>query len=181
MIVEKSRIVGILALQGSFAEHADMVRGLGYEVQLIRDLSDTERVFACIIPGGESTTLMKLLQKTELDQWLKEFAKQGGAIYGTCAGMIVLAELGIIGIELKRNAYGPQLHSFETRLSFRGKGYPGVFIRSPKVLNIGPNINVLAEKDGAPVLVKQDKILASSFHPELTDDSQIHAFFLGQI
>ncbi len=178
MIIEKPRIVGILALQGSFAEHAAIVRKLGYEVRLVRSLNDTQGVRACILPGGESTTLMNLLKKTGLDDWLKEFAFQGLPAYGTCAGMIVLSKLGLIGIELERNAYGPQLFSFETTIDFRGESFPGIFIRAPKVSRVNDEVEILAKNGETPVLVKQGSILAGSFHPELTDDTSIHAFFL---
>lgn len=162
MNVFNKQTVGILALQGSFAEHADMVRQLGYEVRLIRNPEDTEGISACILPGGESTTLMKLLKKTGLDGWLKESAQKGLPIYGTCAGMIVLGQLGLIDIETQRNAYGPQLSSFETSVNFQGKAFLGIFIRAPKVIKVSDSVEVLA----------------GSFHPELTQDSRIHEFFL---
>jgi len=181
MLVDKPRIVGILALQGSFAEHADMVRKLGHEVRLVRNVDDTKGVRACILPGGESTTLLRLLKKTGLDKWLKDFAKKGLPIYGTCAGMIVLAELRLIDIKLERNAYGPQLSSFETTVSFEEKKFPGIFIRAPKVNNVGPDVDVLAKESGVPVLMRQNKVLVGSFHPELTDDSSIHEFFLQNL
>jgi 5'-phosphate synthase pdxT subunit len=181
MNVWNKQIVGILSLQGSFEEHANMVRRLGYEVRLVRSLKDVEGLSACILPGGESTTLMKLLQKTGLDQWLKAFAKKGLPIYGTCAGMIVLAQLGLIGIELERNSYGPQLSSFETSVDFQGKEFPGIFIRAPKVINVGPTVEVLAKESGMPVLVQKNNVLAGSFHPELTEDSRVHEFFLRDL
>jgi len=121
MIVEKPRIVGILALQGDFEEHEIMVRELGHEVRFVRSLEDAEGLSACILPGGESTTLMKLLAETGLDKWLVESAQKGLPIFGTCAGMIVLSQLGLIEIETERNAYGPQLSSFEATVDFQGK------------------------------------------------------------
>ena len=181
MIVEKPRVVGILALQGSFVEHADMVRELGYEVRLVRNSKDAKGLSACIIPGGESTTLMKLLDKTGLDAWLKEFAEKGLPIYGTCAGMIVLAELGLMDVEVDRNAYGSQLSSFEASVDFQGKKFPGIFIRAPKVTKIGASVEILAKEGETPVLVKQNNVLAGSFHPELTEDNRIHKYFLDKI
>lgn len=179
MIIDKPRIVGILALQGSFAEHAEMTRQLGYAVRLVRDIQDVYGVSDCILPGGESTTLMKLLVKTGLDKWLMDSAMQGMPIYGTCAGMIVLVKLGLIDIEVDRNAYGSQLSSFEMPIDFFGKKFPGIFIRTPKVTKVGAGVEVLAKDGETPVLLRQKNILVSSFHPELTEDNRIHVLFLN--
>ncbi len=178
MTMSKGVIVGVLALQGSFAEHADMIKKLGCEVRLIREVGDTLGVTACILPGGESTTLLQLLEKSGLDVWLKESAKKGMPVYGTCAGMIILSELGLIDIEVERNAYGRQLSSFETEIEFAGKKFPGVFIRAPKVSNYAPSVDVVAQESGTPVLLKQGKVMVGSFHPELTNDSRVHEFFV---
>lgn len=181
MLVDKPYIVGILALQGSFKEHAQIVRRLGFELRLVRNMDDTKGVRACILPGGESTTLLTLLKKEGLDQWLIDFVKNGLPVYGTCAGLIVLAELGLIDIQVKRNAYGPQLYSFEKTIKFKGDDFLGIFIRAPKIANVGAEVDVLAKDGSSPVLVRQGKILAGSFHPELTDDSLIHEFFLREV
>lgn len=178
MTTHKKPIIGVFALQGSFAEHAEVLKKLGYEVRLIRELNDTNGVTACILPGGESTTLMKLLEKTGLDQWLKESAEKGMPIYGTCAGMIILSKLGLIDIETERNAYGRQLSSFEAELDFKGQPFSGIFIRAPKVIRSGKAVEVLASQDEAPVLLRQKNILVGSFHPELTNDGRIHEFFV---
>lgn len=174
-----SRIVGVLALQGGFIEHAQMIRELGYESRLIRKLDDTAGLSACIMPGGESTTLMKLLAKTGLDEWLRHSVKNGFPVFGTCAGMIVLANLGLIDMEVDRNAYGPQLHSFETTLNFLGQPFPGIFIRAPKIIRFGKAVEVLALEGQTPVLVRQNNVLAGSFHPELTGNVKIHAYFMA--
>ena len=106
-------------------------------------------------------------------------AKNGLPIYGTCAGMIVLAELGLIDIDLERNAYGPQLFSFETVINFKGKEFPGIFIRAPKVNRVSAGVEILIKEHETPILLRQNKVLAGSFHPELTDDTAIHEFFLN--
>lgn len=172
------RTVGVLALQGSFFEHAKAIRELGYEVRLIRSMEDTTGISACILPGGESTTLMKLLAETKLDAWLKKSAQGGMPVYGTCAGMIVLSKLGLIDIEVDRNAYGPQLHSFEATVDFLGKAFPGIFIRAPKIEKVGEMVDILSKEHGTPVLVRQKNVMAGSFHPELTTDYSIHKFFM---
>lgn len=178
MSAQSPHVVGILALQGSFAEHAQMIRELGYKARLVRNLEETAGLSACILPGGESTTLMKLLAETKLDVWLKKSAQSGMPVYGTCAGMIVLAKLGLIDIEVDRNAYGPQVHSFEADIEFEGRKFPAVFIRAPKISRLGKSVEVLAKEGGTPVLVRQKNVLAGSFHPELTSDDRIHKFFI---
>ena len=172
------RVVGVLALQGSFFEHAKMIRELGCEARLVRSMEDTADLSACILPGGESTTLMGLLSETGLEEWLSASAKSGLPIFGTCAGMIVLSKLGLIDIEVDRNAYGPQLHSFETAVDFQGKAFPGIFIRAPKIVKLGKSLEILAKERKTPVLVRQKNVMAGSFHPELTTDNRIHKFFI---
>ena len=176
-------MIGILALQGSFHEHAKMVEDLGYSTILVRSLADVEGISALIIPGGESTTLMKLLKKTGLDEWLKVRAEKGLPIFGTCAGAIVLSRLGILDAELERNAYGRQLDSFEkdldvNRFSDRVR-FKSIFIRAPKIVKIGHGVEMLVENEQTPVLIKQKNIIAGTFHPELTSDSRIHRYFLS--
>jgi len=173
-----SNIIGILALQGSFAEHAEMLKKLNYKIKLIRKIDDTNDVSSCIIPGGESTTMLKLLEKTGLNKWLQDSAKQGMPIYGTCAGMIILSEFGLIDIKVDRNAYGSQLNSFETELDMKGKKIKGVFIRAPKIVKLGVNVEILSQYDSNPVLVRDQNIMVGSFHPELTNDPSVHQEFL---
>jgi|WetSurSiteA1Bulk_404760.scaffolds.fasta_scaffold135047_1 pyridoxal 5'-phosphate synthase pdxT subunit len=185
---KQKKTIGIIALQGSFAEHQKMLKKLGADVFLIRDLPDVEnkKIDGVILPGGESTTATKLLKKTGLDKWLIGQAKLGLPIFGTCAGMIVLASLGLIDIDVERNAYGSQLDSFETKLRLETQNsklktlnlFPGIFIRAPRIKRIGPKVKVLAYHKKNPVLVRQNNILAASFHPELTDDMRIHEYFI---
>ena len=186
---KKKKIIGVFALQGSFVEHQKMFKKLGAEVLLIRDLSDVEnkKLDGVILPGGESTTIKQLFKKTGLDKWLIEQGKKGLPIFGTCAGMIVLADLGLIDIDVERNAYGSQLDSFEDEVflksglhkspDFRNK-FPGIFIRAPKINRVGTKVKVLARHKKTPVLVRQNNVIVGSFHPELTDDLRIHKYLL---
>jgi 5'-phosphate synthase pdxT subunit len=179
------KVIGIFALQGSFQEHAEIVKKLGYEAKLIRDIEDTKGVEACIIPGGESTSIFMRLERSGLDKWLKESAANGMPIYGTCAGMIILAKLGLIDIKVDRNAYGSQLDSFEKELDVSqfidNNSFCGIFIRAPKITFYGKKVRVLIHDGDIPLLVQQNNILAGSFHPELTDDMRIHKYFLSSL
>jgi len=174
-------IIGVLAIQGSFSEHIERLKSLGVQTRQIRNLNDTNQISALILPGGESTTLIKLLQKTGLDKYLIEQAKKGMPIYGTCAGMIILSNLKLIDIEIERNAYGSQSFSFETEIDFLGKNFNGIFIRAPRIKKLGKSVKILAKKDNEAVLVEENNILAGSFHPELTNNNQIHKYFLEKI
>jgi pyridoxal 5'-phosphate synthase pdxT subunit len=171
--------IGVLALQGNFREHAAVLRGLGVDVVEVRKPDELERLDALVIPGGESTTFMRLMRLYGLDEAVERF---GRPIFGTCAGMIVLDRdhLGLVDIEVERNAYGRQVHSFEADLELEGDPKPlrGVFIRAPRVTEAGPEVEVLAEHEGQPVLLRQGRLLVSSFHPELTDDARVHERFL---
>ena len=187
-MTQTPKTIGVLALQGSFAEHITMLTRLGAKAVPVRSLTDVKKFDGLIIPGGESTTIMQLLDSTELKAWLVQFAKAGKPIYGTCAGMIVLANLGLIDIEVERNAYGPQLYSFEAPLSFpcpllssprRRGSIPGIFIRAPRVKTFKKGVHVLATHGKDPVLLEQKNILVGSFHPELTNDQKIHRYFLS--
>lgn len=183
-MLKQKKNIGILALQGDFFEHQKMLEKLGVDVFLIRDLSDVnnKKLDGVILPGGESTTIGKLLKNTGLDKWLFDQGKNGLPILGTCAGMIILANLGLIDIEVERNAYGNQLDSFEDDIQCKMGDEKwkmrGVFIRAPKVKKVGPKANVLAKHKSIPVLVQQNNILAGSFHPELTNDDRIHKLLL---
>lgn len=170
--------IGVLALQGDFAEHLAALRKLKIPCVEVRTISDIKQTNGLIIPGGESTTIGKLLVSTGLDTWLKTHAKQAYAIYGTCAGAILLSKLGLIDVTVKRNAYGRQLDSFDEPI--QSKTFPklrGVFIRAPLFTAIGKNVTVLATHHNQPVLVQQGKILAGAFHPELTDSLAVHRYF----
>ncbi len=178
-VTETAPRIGVLALQGAFREHATMLARLGAEATEVRLPADLETVDGLVIPGGESTTIMRLAQLYGLDGAIREFPRP---ILGTCAGMILLdrAHLGVVDIEVDRNAYGRQVASFESDLDVADGGRPlrGVFIRAPRVLDVGPDVEVLAELDGDPVLLRHGHVLVSSFHPELTDDTRVHEWFL---
>jgi len=171
--------IGVLAVQGNFREHAAMLRRLGAEAVEIRKPEQLQGLDGLVIPGGESTTFMRLMRLYGLDEAVREFT---GPVLGTCAGMIVLdrRHLGAVDIEVDRNAFGRQVASFEADLALAGDGEPlrGVFIRAPRVREVGPEVEVLAELDGEPVLLRQGRFIVASFHPELTDDTRVHERFL---
>jgi 5'-phosphate synthase pdxT subunit len=176
--VSKRPRIGVLALQGNFREHAAMLRRLGADVVELRKPEELTGLDGLVIPGGESTTFMRLMRLYGLDEAVRAF---GAPVLGTCAGMIVLDRnhLGAIDVEVDRNAYGRQVASFEADLDL-GDGEPlrGVFIRAPRVRDVGPEVEVLAELGGEPVLVRDGRFLVASFHPELTDDTRVHERFL---
>jgi 5'-phosphate synthase pdxT subunit len=171
--------VGVLALQGNFREHAAMLRGLGAEVVEVRQPEQLAGLDGLVLPGGESTTFMHLMRLYGIDQVLRDYP---GAIFGTCAGMIVLDRnhLGLVDIEVERNAWGRQVHSFEADLDVEGEERPlrGVVIRAPWIEKAGPDVEILAEHDGQPVLARQGRVLVAAFHPELTEDTRVHEKFL---
>jgi 5'-phosphate synthase pdxT subunit len=171
--------IGVLAVQGNFREHAAMLRGLGVEVVEVRQPEQLVGLDGLVLPGGESTTFMHLMRLYGLDEALRGF---GGAILGTCAGMIVLDRnhLGLMDVEVERNAWGRQVHSFEADLDVEGEELPlrGVFIRAPWIDEAGPDVEILAEHDGHPVLARQGRVLVAAFHPELTGDTRVHERFL---
>lgn len=172
-------MIGVLALQGDFAEHLAALRKIKITSIEVRTLDDVKCTNGLIIPGGESTTIGKLLHSTGLDVWLKTHAKKGYAIYGTCAGAILLSKLGLMNITVQRNAYGRQLDSFDEPI--QSKLFPklrGVFIRAPKITRVEKGVQILATYHGDPVLVQQGNILAGTFHPELTDTLAVHSYFL---
>jgi pyridoxal 5'-phosphate synthase pdxT subunit len=184
--------IGILAIQGDYAAHAAALNRLGAAHAFVRTPADLSGVDGVILPGGESTTHLKVLKEEGLFEGLKDFAAKGGAFFGTCAGAILLARevqgpsqesLGLLDIAVLRNGYGRQLasdvHLGKTKL--RQEPVEMVFIRAPIIESVGQGIEILAEDAGHPVLVRQGKILASTFHPELTDDTAVHEYFLKQI
>jgi 5'-phosphate synthase pdxT subunit len=174
--------IGVLAVQGAFREHAAMLRRLGAEVREVRLPEHLEGLDGLVIPGGESTAITRLMRLYGLEEALRRFA---GPVLGTCAGLIVLdrAHLGLVDIEVERNGYGRQVASFEADLVLAGEDEPlrGVFIRAPRVLAYGPDVEVLAEHDGEPVLLRQGRFLVASFHPELTGDTRVHERFLEMV
>jgi len=171
--------IGVLAVQGNFREHAAMLRRLGAEVVEVRLPEKLAGLDGLVIPGGESTTIMRLARRYGLDEAIRRFA---GPVFGTCAGMIMLdrKHLGLMDIEVERNAYGRQAASFEADLELAGEQEPlrGVFIRAPRLRDVGPEVEVLAEHAGEPVLLRQGRFLVAAFHPELTDDTRVHERFL---
>ncbi len=171
--------IGILAVQGNVREHAAMLRGLGAEPVEVRKPEQLERLDGLVIPGGESTAIGRLVRLYGLEEAIRGF---GAPVLGTCAGMILLdrSHLGLLDLEVARNAYGRQVASFEADLELAGDERPlrGVFIRAPRVLDAGPGVEVLAELDGEPVLLRQGRLIVASFHPELTGDTRVHERFL---
>jgi 5'-phosphate synthase pdxT subunit len=171
--------IGVLALQGNFREHAAMLRALGADVIEVRKPEQLEGLDGLVIPGGESTAITRLMQLYGIDEALRRFE---GAVFGTCAGMILLdrEHLGLVDLVAERNAYGRQVASFEADLELSGDTEPlrGVFIRAPQVRDAGSEVEVLAEHEGQPVLLRQGRFLVASFHPELTDDTRVHERFL---
>jgi 5'-phosphate synthase pdxT subunit len=180
--VEQPLRIGVLAVQGNFREHAAVLRRLGAEPVEVRLPKELEGIDGLIIPGGESTAITRLMELYGLDEALRGF---DGPIFGTCAGMIVLdrEHLGLADIRAARNAFGRQVHSFEADLDIGHGDEPvrAVFIRAPWIEDAGPDVEILAEVDGHPVLARDGRILVAAFHPELTDDTRIHELFLNQV
>ena len=172
----------MLALQGAFREHVQMLENLGADVVEVRLAEELDGLDGLVIPGGESTTIMRLARIYGLDEAIRAYQ---GAIFGTCAGMIVLDRdhLGLADLEVDRNAYGRQVRSFEADVELAGEERPlhGVFIRAPRIRDLGDELEVLGELDGEPVLVRDGRFLLSSFHPELTDDTRVHRLFLDVV
>jgi len=169
----------VLALQGAFREHARVLRSLGAEVVEVRQPQELDELDGLVVPGGESTTILRLAALYGLDEAIRAY---GGPILGTCAGMIALdrEHLGLADLVVDRNAYGRQVKSFEAEVALEGDERPlqGVFIRAPRIRDLGPDVEVLGELDGEPVLVRDGRLLLASFHPELTDDTRVHERFL---
>lgn len=184
-----SRTVGVLALQGDFQKHLDSIRACGYQgkqVRVIEDLRDCERL---IIPGGESTTIEILVRRHGLDEAIIERAKAGMPVWGTCMGLILLAKevegreqwgFRLMDVRVLRNAYGPQAHSFEADVEVKGfdKPFHAVFIRAPKITQLGTDVEVLSEFQNDAIAVRQGNLLGTSFHPELTSDVRFHEYFM---
>ncbi len=182
--------IGVLALQGAVAEHIKMLSALNTEPVTVRLPSELDGLDALIIPGGESTTIAKLLVDYSLMEPIRRLATQGLPIFGTCAGLVLLAKnvsnlslepIGIMDIEVERNAYGRQVDSFETDLKIPALGnevFRGIFIRAPIIKKVEPVVEVLCRFNNRPVAVKQGNLLACTFHPELTSDLRFHRYFL---
>jgi 5'-phosphate synthase pdxT subunit len=185
--------VGILAFQGDFQRHAHMLRRLGAQIRLIRSVEDLEGIDAVVLPGGESTTIGKLMLAFGVLEPLRRQIQNGLPAFGTCAGLILLApqvteknqhRLGVLDIAVERNAYGRQVDSFEADIDVPVAGpepVRGIFIRAPKVVDVRNGVDVLARFEDLPVLLRKDRILAASFHPELTEDVRVHRYFLEHV
>jgi 5'-phosphate synthase pdxT subunit len=178
---------GVLALQGDFREHAQMFAACGATPLLVRTREELDSVQCLAIPGGESTAISRLAREHGLVEPIRERARAGMPIFGTCAGMIVLASgveggrplLSLMDVDVRRNAYGRQVDSFETEVEVRGIGaVRAVFIRAPQVARVGPAVEVLAEHGGVPVVVRQGTLLAAAFHPEIAGDPRLHRHLL---
>jgi len=183
--------IGVLALQGDFREHIEMLKRCNTDSIPVKSVSDLKYVDGLIIPGGESTAIGNLMQKYGLGKAIVKHHKKGLAVYGTCAGAILLAShiagsqqsrLNLLDISVRRNNYGRQMESFEADLTISEIGkFRGVFIRAPVIKKVKSDISVLSELDGNPVLIRNGRILASTFHPELTNDARIHKYFIGMV
>jgi 5'-phosphate synthase pdxT subunit len=185
--------IGVLALQGAVTEHIQMLSALGAEAVPIRLPSELDGLDALVIPGGESTTISKLLSEYDLMEPIRKLAKQGFPIFGTCAGLVLLAKkvpnleiepIGVMDIEVKRNAFGTQVDSFEADLKIPALDngtFRGIFIRAPIIEKTERDVKVLCQLKGRPVAVRQGKLLACAFHPELTDDLRFHKYFLDLV
>ena len=184
-------LIGVLAIQGAFKEHSDVLRSLGVQTREVKKTSDLEELQGLVLPGGESTTMLKFLHEGGLYTVIQN---SGLPMFGTCAGAILLAEMGLIDIEVERNAYGNQAASFiapikifalqdykiqDSKLQESDEEFEGVFIRAPKITSVGEGAEVLGELKGPPVLVNQWYVLVSTFHPELTEDDRVHRLFLS--
>ncbi len=185
--------VGLLAMQGAYKRHGEVFSALRVPTLEVRTREELKEVQALVIPGGESTSMYKLLQKSGLWESLGERIESGMPVMATCAGIILLAGeitnfrqpiLGALDISVERNAYGRQTDSFEMELKIKSLGeqsFPGIFIRAPKITRSGANVEVLAEIEKSPVLIRERNIMAATFHPELTDDMRIHELFIESI
>jgi 5'-phosphate synthase pdxT subunit len=182
---------GVLALQGDFREHAAMLAQAGATPIEVRNAAQLADVQCLVLPGGESTTISKLARAYELVEPIRVRAAEGMPIFGTCAGMILMAQrvdgldplLELIDIGVQRNAYGRQVESFEADLAVETIDHPvrGVFIRAPRITDLGPDIRVLAEHEGVPVVVEQGNMLVASFHPELAGETALHSYLLAKV
>jgi 5'-phosphate synthase pdxT subunit len=193
-VAARARRIGILAVQGAVREHADAVRAIGAEPVMVRLPADLEGLDALILPGGESTTMRRLIDRYGLRAPIMAMAEAGRPMLGTCAGMILLSRratdgdepvLPLLDVTIQRNAYGRQLASHETDVSIPALGHEplhGVFIRAPVVSETGPGVEVLArDAEGRPIAVRQGRVMATAFHPELTDDRRLHRLLLEMI
>ena len=184
--------IGVLALQGDVREHVEILQKLGVEPVEVRTIEDLDRLAGLIVPGGESTTIGKIMAESGLLDGIRSFFYKGGPVWGTCAGMVLAASattgqrqplLGLMNALVERNGFGRQVHSFEKELEIEGFEEPfvGVFIRAPFFEDVGPGVEVMGEVDGRVVAARGENILVTAFHPELTDDKRFHEYFLREV
>jgi len=183
-------VVGLLAFQGAYRAHGTMLHSIGASTMEVRTADDLRRCSHLAIPGGESTSFLKLLEFHDLTDALREHAKSGKPMLATCAGLIMISSevinppqesLGLIDLTIERNAYGRQVDSFEANLDIPllgTKPFPGIFIRSPKIQSVGDDVEILSSLNGNPVLIRRKNIIGATFHPELSGDTRIHELFL---
>ena len=189
---EGPKKIGVLALQGDFREHIEILKKLGAEPVEVRSVEDLESLSGLIVPGGESTAIGNLMVESGLLDGIRSFFYKGGPVWGTCAGMVLAGSatvgprqplLGLMNALVERNGFGRQVHSFEKELEIEGFDEPflGVFIRAPFFEDVGPGVEVLSEVDGRIVAARGENILVTAFHPELTDDVRFHEYFLQEV
>ena len=189
---EGPKKIGVLALQGDVREHVEILKKLGVEPVEVRGVEDLKGLAGLIVPGGESTTIGKMMVESGLLDGVRSFFYKGGPVWGTCAGMVLAASattgtrqplLGLMNALVERNGFGRQVHSFEKELEIEGFEEPfvGVFIRAPFFEDVGPGVEVLGKVDGRVVAARGENILVTAFHPELTDDKRFHEYFLREV
>ena len=189
--MEKIKI-GVLGLQGAVREHVHSIEESGAEAVVVKKVEQLDEIDGLILPGGESTTMRRLIDKYQFMDKLKEFAAQGKPVFGTCAGLILLAKrvvgydephIGVMDVTVERNSFGRQRESFEADLSINGVAdqFPAVFIRAPHIVEASENVEVISMHDGRIVAAREGSILGCSFHPELTDDHRITAYFIEMV
>ena len=189
---EGPKRIGVLALQGDVREHVEILQKFGVEPVEVRTIEDLEGLAGLIVPGGESTTIGKIMVESGLLDGIRSFFYKGGPVWGTCAGMVLAASattgprqplLGLMNALVERNGFGRQVHSFEKELEIEGFEEPfvGVFIRAPFFEDVGPGVEVMGEVDGRVVAARGENIMVTAFHPELTDDERFHEYFLREV
>ena len=189
---EGPKRIGVLALQGDVREHVEILQKFGVEPVEVRTIEDLEGLAGLIVPGGESTTIGKIMVESGLLDGIRSFFYKGGPVWGTCAGMVLAASattgprqplLGLMNALVERNGFGRQIHSFEKELEIEGFEEPfvGVFIRAPFFEDVGPGVEVMGEVDGRGVAARGENIMVTAFHPELTDDERFHEYFIREV
>ncbi|WP_397536709.1 pyridoxal 5'-phosphate synthase glutaminase subunit PdxT [Rummeliibacillus pycnus] len=184
--------IGVLALQGAVREHIRAIESVGAKAVAIKYKEELEDLDGLVLPGGESTTMRKLIDRYDMMPALRLFATSGKPMFGTCAGLILLANnivdykephVGVMGVEVERNSFGRQVDSFEVLLNLKGIGaeFPAVFIRAPHIVNVGEGVDVLGKYEGRIVLARDGQFLGCSFHPELTEDTRIMKYFVNMV